>query len=61
MARYPHTLTAPDGFTFVTVRNAEQEAQVRARFEGKAEPEGKALPPRPVMRPKGRLPNVRKP
>lgn len=60
MKHYPRTLFAPDGFTTVTVQSEEQEARVRARFAGQPEPEGKAAPPKPVMRRKGRVPNVRK-
>ncbi|MBS1093839.1 hypothetical protein [Gluconobacter wancherniae] len=60
MKHYPRTLFAPDGFTTVTVQNAEQEARVRARFARLSEPEGKDAPPKPVMRRKGRIPNVRK-
>lgn len=56
---YPKALHAPDGFTTVTVRNADEEARVRARFAGRPEPSGKDAPPKPVMRRKGRTPNVR--
>ncbi|GBR02030.1 hypothetical protein AA102526_2691 [Asaia lannensis NBRC 102526] len=59
--RYPRSILSPDGCTFVTVRDAEQEARVRARLEGRPEPAGKGRPPRTVMRPKGRSSNVRKP
>ncbi|MBS1026124.1 hypothetical protein [Gluconobacter cerinus] len=61
MKHYPRTLFAPDGFTTVTVQNAEQEARVRARFAGQSEPEGKDASPKPIMRRKGRNTNVRKP
>jgi|GEM_PF-4605414 len=61
MKHYPRTLVAPDGYTTVTVQNEEQEARVRARFEGRSEPEGKDAFPKPIMRRKGRTPNVRKP
>ncbi|QQX91331.1 hypothetical protein IGS75_01425 [Gluconobacter sphaericus] len=61
MKHYPRTLVAPNGYTTVTVQNEEQEARVRARFKGKSEPEGKDASPKPIMRRKGRMPNVRKP
>ncbi|GBQ19490.1 hypothetical protein AA12717_0267 [Gluconacetobacter sacchari DSM 12717] len=59
--RYPRTLFAPDGYTTVTVKNAEQEARVRARFSGLPDPTNREEPPKPVMRRRGRPPNVRKP
>lgn len=60
MKHYPRTLLDPNGYTTVTVQNEEQEARVRARFAGQSAPEGKDAPPKPVMRRKGRTPNVRK-
>jgi len=59
MKHYPRTLFAPDGFTTVTVQNEEQEARVRARFAGRSEPEDKSSRSQPIMRRKGRTPNVR--
>lgn len=60
MRTYPRTLFAPDGYTTVTVQNADEEARVRARFSGDPEPPRRDAPPKPVMRRKGRTPNVRK-
>lgn len=59
MSRYPRTLLAPDGFTTVTVKDAEEEARVRARFAGTPEPPRPDFPPKPVTRRRGRPPNVR--
>lgn len=59
MERYPRHLVAPDGFTVVTVQNAEQEARVRARFSSASEPSRRDAPPKPVTRRRGRPANVR--
>ncbi|WP_418610188.1 hypothetical protein [Gluconobacter cerinus] len=58
---YPRCLHHPNGYETVTVRDEAEEERVRARFAGQPEPKGKAAPPKPVMRRKGRTPNVRKP
>ncbi|GAJ29730.1 hypothetical protein AA0498_2758 [Acidomonas methanolica] len=60
ISRYPRTLRAPDGYTTVTVRDAEQEARVKARFAALPAPPAPEAPQMPVTRRKGRPPNVRK-
>lgn len=59
MKRYPRTLMAPDGYTTVTVRDANEEARVRARFAGHSEPSCRDAPQPPVTRRRGRQTNVR--
>lgn len=57
--RYPRCLYHPNGYETVTVRDEVEEERVRARMSGRPEPSGQDAPPKPVMRRKGRTPNVR--
>ncbi|GBD55928.1 hypothetical protein NBRC103581_00500 [Gluconobacter wancherniae NBRC 103581] len=56
---YPKTLHHPNGYETVTVRDEVEEERVRARMSGRPEPSGRDTPLKPVMRRKGRTPNVR--
>ncbi|KAB8122448.1 hypothetical protein D3W54_14755 [Komagataeibacter medellinensis] len=59
MRRYPRTLMHPDGYTTVTVQDADEEARVRARFAGHPEPSRRDAPQPTITRRRGRPPNVR--
>lgn len=59
MRQYPKCLHHPNGYETVTVRDAAEEARVRARMVGRPEPERQDVPQQPVTRRKGRPPNGR--
>lgn len=59
MRQYPKCLHHPNGYETVTVRDAAEEARVRARMTGRTVPERRDEPLKPVMRRKGRPTNAR--